>query len=807
MKKSKNIVVIYIMVLFGAIFTIRAQSRGNSFPEMYNIAWDSQSKDASASMPVGGGDTGCNVWVEDNQLLFYIQRSGVHDEFNGFPKLGRVRFWTAPNIFDGALSFHQELKLKDGSIEITAKHAEHGDIKIKIWVEVHRPVIHVESISGKKLTYFTQYDSWRTEPRTLDPKSRTGERFGWWDIEGWENEVILEEDHFKQDDDSFTAYHVNPTEKLSSKLAYENMGLGEQYGKYPDPLKDLVWGTKLTGSNLIFDNKVTGDYASTPYTGWRYKSKIAVKKQKLAIMMHTSNCGSASKWFEELDEKQNLADEDTKTVWAKNKKWWSDFWKRSHLILTTNKQQERDSVWHMGRNYNLFRYMTACNAYGANPTKFNGGLFTFDPRLGKGGPSYHPDWRRWGGGNYTLQNQRWVYWPMLKWGDAEHMIPQFDFFSKTLGVAEMRVKENYGHDGCMYDEPATVYGLPFPMNYGFKSSNLNYRQRAKWDDPGQTRSVAVRNSRIATLEFSYMILEYYRYTGKDISKWLPFINSTLDFYDQHYRMRSKYFRGSEYDMDGKLVLFPAMVCEGYVFSTDPTPDIYGLHAVVNSVKTLPEEWINEFFGDIDDIERINKSIPDFNYDTVEGDIVIPPARNTVYSNFHSNNEIYLNYPMFPFNQIKLGDKEMDYIHNTYKHYATWMPKKQKVVNWDVYVSWTYANVAFARMGIAEKAAGLAQKKLENGDYRFPAFWGPGYDGEPDHNWGGTASVGIQEMLMQVTDDKIVLLPAWPKDWNAKFKFHAPKNTTIEGEVINGEISNLKVLPESRSKDIVIWNKQ
>ena len=148
MKKSKNIVVIYIMVLFGAIFTIRAQSRGNSFPEMYNIAWDSQSKDASASMPVGGGDTGCNVWVEDNQLLFYIQRSGVHDEFNGFPKLGRVRFWTAPNIFDGALSFHQELKLKDGSIEITAKHAEHGDIKIKIWVEVQNIQILLKTWFG-----------------------------------------------------------------------------------------------------------------------------------------------------------------------------------------------------------------------------------------------------------------------------------------------------------------------------------------------------------------------------------------------------------------------------------------------------------------------------------------------------------------------------------------------------------------------------------------------------------------------------------------------------------------------------------
>jgi len=50
-----------------------------------------------------------------------------------------------------------------------------------------------------------------------------------------------------------------------------------------------------------------------------------------------------------------------------------------------------------------------------------GGLFTFDPELVKGHSApYHPDWKRWGGGNFTLQNQRWVYWPMLKWGDSEH---------------------------------------------------------------------------------------------------------------------------------------------------------------------------------------------------------------------------------------------------------------------------------------------------------------------------------------------------------------------------------------------------
>ena len=66
-------------------------------------------------------------------------------------------------------------------------------------------------------------------------------------------------------------------------------------------------------------------------------------------------------------------------------------------------------------------------------------------------------------------------------------------------------------------------------------------------------------------------------------------------------------------------------------------------------------------------------------------------------------------------------------------------------------------------------------------------------------------VALQEMLLQTIDDSIVLLPAWPKDWNADFKLHAPRETTVEGRVGNGKLLKLKVTPESRRKDVVIIN--
>jgi len=41
----------------------------------------------------------------------------------------------------------------------------------------------------------------------------------------------------------------------------------------------------------------------------------------------------------------------------------------------------------------------------------------------------------------------------------------------------------------------------------------------------------------------------------------------------------------------------------------------------------------------------------------------------------------------------------------------------------------------------------------------------------------------------------------PKDWNCDFKLHAPKNTTIEGRVVNGELKDLVVTPDARRADV------
>ncbi len=64
-------------------------------------------------------------------------------------------------------------------------------------------------------------------------------------------------------------------------------------------------------------------------------------------------------------------------------------------------------------------------------------------------------------------------------------------------------------------------------------------------------------------------------------------------------------------------------------------------------------------------------------------------------------------------------------------------------------------------------------------------------------------IGLQEMLLQTPGNRILLFPAWPKEWDVDFKLHAPQQTTVEAVLKGGKIISLKVTPEFRREDVVI----
>jgi hypothetical protein len=139
-------------------------------------------------------------------------------------------------------------------------------------------------------------------------------------------------------------------------------------------------------------------------------------------------------------------------------------WERSYIIINED-QGEDDPGFQVGKNYQIWRYLMGCNARSEWPTKFNGGLWTFDPVYVNKFRPYTPDHRRWGGGTFTAQNQRLLYWPLLRSGDFDTMTQQFDFYKRITPNAILRGQVYQGIDAAYFLEQVDNTGLSNVFEY------------------------------------------------------------------------------------------------------------------------------------------------------------------------------------------------------------------------------------------------------------------------------------------------------------------------------------------------------
>jgi hypothetical protein len=725
-------------------------------------------------MPCGGGDIGLNVWVENGDILFYISRSGAFDENNGYLKLGRIRIRLSPNPFTDKSSFMQTLNLKEGFIEISGKK-ENQNTTVKIWVDVYNPVINVDIESNIKIIAETFYESWRYENHEMTNDEAQNNR----SFINAPLRALVRKDSVSFYKNGILSFHQNDNNMPNAfDLCVNQQQLSNIKDEMWNPLKNLIFGCFITGKEMKQSEITYGKYASTPFKAYSMKSTPSLK-QSVKIYINIEYNEKLNNWIENI---LNIATnyEKQKNAHQKTIEWWKKFWERSFIYI--GNKNDSDKSWQIGRNYQVFRYQLGCNAYGKYPTKFNGGNFTYDPEFVNDKLPYSPDYRRWGGGSFTAQNQRLVYWPMLKSGDFDMMPSQFNFYLNALKNAELRTKYYWGHDGASFTEQIESFGLPVAFEYGWKRPE-NY-------DPGVQYNAWVEYEWDTALEFCYMILQYHKYSGSDISQYLPLIESCLRFFDQHYQYLSLKRTTKALDYKGKLVLYPSTACETYKMATNSVTVISALTSVINELLKISDKYLNE--EQIKYYHEYLSRIPAIPYREKNGYITIAPAERFERIN---NIEIPQLYPVFPYDIFRIGKSDLEIAINTWK-YGTDRPEQKN------YISWHQDNIFCARLGLTDEAKELTIKKLEDSKRRFPTFWGPGHDWVPDHNWGGSGMIGLQEMLMQTFDSTIYLFPAWPKDWDVHFKLHAPYNTTVECKLIGGKIEFINVLPLNREKNII-----
>lgn len=786
---------IYYLLLINFLLSgkISSQNLGQ-----YNVVWNSQSQNSSESMPLVGHSVGCNVWVEHGDIYFYAAQSGAFDENNEALKAGRFRLRLSPNPFKGKGSFRQELRLKEGYIEISSQHPEQGQSRIRIWIEAKEPIIHVDVLTDKKLGMEVSYESWRFDDRILKTEKAPGvkgRRASIFDYDNYQMDLVKYGDRFQVEGDNFYFFHNNEHHLNAFNFAVEQENLNEVRSEMVDPLQNLISGGLLYGDDLIFSGNTTGEYANTPFRSWIFSAEKPSKEHHFQVFLKVEQEKDVMKWKRDLLslEQRKKSRED---LFDDTSIWWKKFWNKSYIIINPEKKDTDDAPWRVGRNYNLFRYQLGGNTYGKMPTKFNGGNLTFDPVNVDQHYAYDPDFRRWGGGTFTAQNQRLVYWPMLKSGDFQQMLPQFKFYMNALENAIARTKAYWGHGGSSFTEQMQESGLPVVSHYGFQDHGFWNTQRPLNYEKGLQVNPYVQTLFQGQLEFSFMILEYYRYSGEDISQFLPFIYNAVYFYDHHYRYVHRKETGKELDEEGNLVLYPTTPGEHSPNSTNASDAVAGFRAVVETAVNLPDKVMPDSIRTY--FKSVKERIPPlelYSYKASKGKSYTLLRESKEDTIWHSGFMPSL-YAVYPYHLITSESKEFPYAINVWNF-------KMSDENKFNYASWRPGAFMGANLGLNEYTKNQILKKLGDSKRRYPTFWGPGHDWVPDHNWGGSGMIALQDMLLQEKGGKIHLFPVWPTEWNVQFKLHASGKTTIEGELWNGKVRNLKVTPDDRKKDVVI----
>lgn len=758
---------IYIFLFFTLLAKAQIPLLNN-----YNPIWHTQSNNSSESMPLGGGDIGVNVWVEKGDLYFYFSRSGTFDEHNTLLKLGRVKVSLTPNPFQDNEGFHQELVLKDGYVTIAQNNS-----KIKLWVDVFKPVIHLDLESKTPLKMMASYESWRHKNRDSKGKANNANSYKW----APQGDIVTYKDSISFEGNAVQFYHRNRANTVFD-VAVKQQKMESVKDQMLNPLADLTFGGLMTGNNLKPDGTYLGNYQNTDFKGFSLSSVKASKKQSLELHLYTNQSADVALWQKELKNQISNYKEQSKTAGKNTIKWWNNFWNRSFIYTQKSNSTAKDSVYQIGQNYQLFRYMLGCNAYGKYPTKFNGGLFTVDPVFTNPDLNFTPDFRNWGGGTMTAQNQRLVYFPMVKSGDFDMMKSQLDYYLALQKNAELRSKVYWNHSGASFTEQLENFGLPNPAEYGWK--------RPEGYDAGMEYNAWLEYEWDTVLEFCQMMLQQKEYTGEDIQKYHSFIISCLRFFDEHYQFLAKNRGSKALDANGHLILYPGSGAETYKMAYNANSTISALKVITEQLLNLSAKELSK--EDAEYLKGFQKRIPPLNFKTFEGHTALAPAKLWERIN---NTEVPQLYPVFPWGIYGIGKPDLETALNTWKY-------DTDALKFRSHVGWKQDNIFAARLGLTNEAAKYNLLKMANSDRRFPAFWGPGFDWLPDHNWGGSGMIGMQEMLLQEVKGKIYLFPAWPKAWNVHFKLHATQNTTVEAELQDGVLKIIKVVPEEKKKDIV-----
>ncbi|WP_146662757.1 DUF5703 domain-containing protein [Anaerohalosphaera lusitana] len=746
----------------------------------YNTVFDSPSQDETGNVPLGNGNVGMNLWVEeDGDLLFYVSRNDAWAEAMTLYKLGRIRLSLNPNPFRTGYPYRQELKLIDGRCDIEAGR-EGQKVSLSVLVDSDSPTIYVKAECEVPTMVTTSIYNWRIGNRRdmHEPMNSISS----WTFAGAPDSVEMYESADQSDWISepgvITTWHRNEDSIVPLAVKWQHM---EDYADIiNDPFKDNTFGMRVSldseaGAQVIAHNMI--------------RNKKTDKNFTLRVTTHAAQTPTLEEWQTQIRKLAATAPS-PETAIDRTSKWWNDYWNRSWIFISDNSGTDK-SAFEVTRAYVLGKFQYACQMRSKYAAHFQGGIFTVDPKIAWYGPDPRdtgatPDYRFYGT-DYWWQNVRFMYLPQMAQGSFDFMKPFFSLYLDKAEIFKARAKQYYNAEGIYFQECMSEFGLPAMRNFGWGAEEYS---------EGYTRNIWQQ-----ALEYGVVLLDYCRYTENTEflkSKVIPWCTESLRFYDTRFPK----------DDDGRIRITPTHAVETYwVDVVNDQPSVAGLHYICRRLLALPANVTTD--EDREYWKKIQASLPPIPKRKLDGRTF--PDNAESYNPQRFNFEAPDLYTVFPFRiyGLDITDQPIEEARYAWKK----MPNPG-------HSCWYQTGILAARLGLTKGAKEdvviRSRTRMVRTDtlvrplpeFRFPGYMGSPHDWCPDHDGPGNMMSTLQEMLLQNTDDgKMLLLPAWPKEWDVKFKLHAAQNTVIEGTCKNGQIEDLQVTPKERLKDVVFSSSE
>ncbi len=283
-----------------------------------DVVWNSPSKDAAGSMPMGNGEVGINFWATSKgELHFYFSRSDSFSEVNRILKVGALRLALQPNPLVSGSDFLQSLSLHDGVCTLILG-TDGSRTTLRVFVDSDHPVVHITGETQIALEVTASIETWREKEHTL----ASGEDFSAWAMRGAPFALIESADVFPAGPpDTLVWYHRNEKSCVADTIKLQS--LQSIADTIVDPLIHRTFGGYVTGAGFV------GASARS------IKTSEPVKTFALRIAVPCMQCKTPEIWLQEAKTQSQLA-ADADAALIRTTAWWHAFWQRSWVSVNGN---------------------------------------------------------------------------------------------------------------------------------------------------------------------------------------------------------------------------------------------------------------------------------------------------------------------------------------------------------------------------------------------------------------------------------------------------------------------------------------